>query len=194
LKIRYLLDTHAFVWAAHNPDKLGLKARRVIETAGPDELGISATTVIELGQLIHDDEVNVDGRPSEIFAAALASITQVPVSLDAAIAAPRLALPHADPADRIIVATALNLGVPLITKDGNITDSGIVRVIWWPSSTSINNPIWAGCLIAWMPRFIAHLRDNLISAASTSGLCGNRQKLPASIMKSIMFVVQLNPE
>ncbi len=130
MKIRYLLDTHAFVWAAHNPDKLGSKARRLIETANPGELGISATTVIELGQLIHDETVRVEGRPSSAFASALATIIQVPVSLDMAIAAPALALPHADPADRIIVATALNLGVPLITKDGNITDSGIVRVIW----------------------------------------------------------------
>ncbi len=33
-------------------------------------------------------------------------------------------------ADRLIVATALDLGVPLVTKDGNITDSGVVRVVW----------------------------------------------------------------
>ena len=130
MKIRYLLGTHAFVWAAHNPDKLGTKARRIIESVAPGELGISATTIIELGQLIHSETVKVEGRPSVAFSAALATITQIPVSLDAAIAAPALAQPHADPADRIIVATALNLGVPLITKDGNITDSGIVRTLW----------------------------------------------------------------
>ena len=33
-------------------------------------------------------------------------------------------------ADRLIVAEALVLGVPLITKDGNITDSGVIRVVW----------------------------------------------------------------
>ena len=44
--------------------------------------------------------------------------------------APVLALPHADPFDRLIVAEAIVLGVPLITKDGNITDSGVVRVVW----------------------------------------------------------------
>ena len=129
MKIRYLLDTHAFVWAAQNSEKLGAKARRIIETSSPGKLGVSAATMIELGQLIADEAVKVDGRPSAAFAAILGTITQVPVSLDAAIAAPALALPHADPADRIIVATALNLGVPLITRDGNITDSGIVRTI-----------------------------------------------------------------
>ena len=44
--------------------------------------------------------------------------------------APFLALPHADPFDRLFVAEAIVLGVPLITKDGIITDSGVVRVIW----------------------------------------------------------------
>jgi PIN domain nuclease of toxin-antitoxin system len=130
LSVRYLLDTHAFVWAAHNPDKLGVKARRIIERAAPGELGISAATVIELGRLIDEDEVKVEGPLSAAFAEAFASIVQIPVRLDAAIAAPKLALPHADPSDRIIVATALKLGVPLITKDGNIADSGIVRVVW----------------------------------------------------------------
>jgi PIN domain nuclease of toxin-antitoxin system len=130
LKIRYILDTHAFVWAALNPDKLGAKARRIIEGAKAGEIGISAATIIELGRLIDEEEVTVGGRPSAAFDDALSAIVQVPVTLDAAIAAPALALPHADPSDRIIVATALDLGVPLITKDGNITDSGVVRVVW----------------------------------------------------------------
>lgn len=35
-----------------------------------------------------------------------------------------------DSADRIIVATALHLGVPLVTKDRKIIDSGLVPTIW----------------------------------------------------------------
>lgn len=54
----------------------------------------------------------------------------LPTSLEAALKAPVLALPHPDPYDRLIVAEALVLGVPLITKDGNITDSDVVRVVW----------------------------------------------------------------
>jgi len=50
--------------------------------------------------------------------------------VDAAILAPSLALPHADPFDRIIVATAKTLGIPLITRDANIADSGLVKVVW----------------------------------------------------------------
>lgn len=37
---------------------------------------------------------------------------------------------HSDPADRMIVATALLQGLPLVTKDERIRKSGLVTVIW----------------------------------------------------------------
>lgn len=37
---------------------------------------------------------------------------------------------HRDPADRVIVATALHHGMALVTADGDITQSGVVRTIW----------------------------------------------------------------
>ena len=36
----------------------------------------------------------------------------------------------ADPMDGLIVATALALGLPLVTRDGRITDAGVVDVVW----------------------------------------------------------------
>ena len=131
MKLRYLLDTHSLVFAAYQPERLGAKARRAIESAAKGELAFSAATMIELGRLIDEDQIDLHGRKAEeVFATAFAHVHQVPVSLSAAIKAPVLGLPHADPFDRLIVATALDLGVPLITKDGNITDSGVVRVVW----------------------------------------------------------------
>lgn len=130
MRVRYLLDTHTLVFSVLTPQKLGAKARKIFADAKPGELAISATTIAELGQLIHEDKIAFKGRPDDVFGPALASLVQVPLSLATALKAPALGLPHADPADRLIVATALDLGVPLVTKDGNITDSGIVRVIW----------------------------------------------------------------
>ncbi len=131
MSVRYLLDTHAFVFfALGETRRIGAKARAVIASADSGELGICPITVAELGQLIYSGKVDVEARPSDVFGPALASLVQVPLSLDAAMQAPALRLPHGDPADRVIVATALDLGVPLITKDGNITDSGLVSVIW----------------------------------------------------------------
>ena len=129
--IRYVLDTHAIVWAIGAPKKLGTKARQVIEYAAPGQLGISAASVMEIGRLLNEDAFDLGGmRPTDFLAPFFAQGPQIPVSINAALRAPVLALKQGDPYDRIIVATALELGVPLITKDGNITDSGLVRVLW----------------------------------------------------------------
>ena len=131
--IKYLLDTHAFVWAADPKDlkKLSSKARRVVENTAPGALAISDATIIEIGYLLHNGKLDYGlRRADEVLAPALAKIPRIPISLNAAIRSHALPLPHGDPHDRLIVATALELGVPLITKDSNITDSGIVPVIW----------------------------------------------------------------
>ena len=130
MNIKYVLDTHTLIWAVRDPARLGVKARRIVESAEAGEIGIPSPVIMELGRLIHADAFTLHGRPSDVFAAALNYHGVLPMSLNAAISAPVLRLPHSDPYDRLIVATALELDVPLITKDGNITDSGIVRVIW----------------------------------------------------------------
>jgi len=132
--IKYVLDTHAFLWGA-SPEKdrkkLGVEARRIIENAAPGELAISDATIIEIGWLLHTGRIDFGTKyAADVLAPLFEKTARLPISLNAAIRAPALALPHGDPHDRLIVATALDIGVPLITKDGNITDSGIVLVIW----------------------------------------------------------------
>jgi len=133
--IKYLLDTHAFLWHA-SPDPKSLKrlsatALRIIDGAEPGALAISDATIIEIGYLLHGGKLDYGNRRAEdVLAPAFAKVARIPISLNAAIRSHALPLPHGDPHDRLIVATALELGVPLITKDGNITDSGIVPVIW----------------------------------------------------------------
>lgn len=131
MKIKFVLDTHALVWSVVSPDRLGSKARRIVESADPKEIAIPSASVMELGWLIDSDRIDLGTRtPAEIFGEALEYNAVVATSLEAAIKAPALRLPHSDPYDRLITAEALVLGVPLVTRDGNITDSGIVRVVW----------------------------------------------------------------
>jgi PIN domain nuclease of toxin-antitoxin system len=54
----------------------------------------------------------------------------LPITLDVAITAPALALPHGDQFDRIITATAKIHRLPLITKDATITDASVISTIW----------------------------------------------------------------
>jgi PIN domain nuclease of toxin-antitoxin system len=131
VKVRYVLDTHALVWSVLSPARLGSHARRVIESAGPGELAIASASIMELGRLMAEGKIDLEARrPAEVFEDALTYNAVIPASLEAAFRAPALGLPHSDPYDRLIVAEALVLRVPLITKDGNITDSGLVRVVW----------------------------------------------------------------
>ncbi len=61
--------------------------------------------------------------------AGMPNYSVLPLSLDVVKAAYGLRI-LIDPSDRLIVATALTLGLPLITADSAITDSAVVRVVW----------------------------------------------------------------
>jgi PIN domain nuclease of toxin-antitoxin system len=61
---------------------------------------------------------------------ALPSTALLPLTIEVAHTAARLPDPIRDPADRLIVATALHQGVALVTKDERIRAAGVVQTIW----------------------------------------------------------------
>ena len=128
--MRVLLDTHAFLWAATDEDRLSPKAARAIATTPYEQLAISDVTLQEIGLLLHADRISFRGSPAAVLGKLLHFVTVLPITLDIAIAAPALALKHGDQFDRIIAATAKVHQIPLITKDANITDSEIVATVW----------------------------------------------------------------
>src|SRR5690606_38056122 len=127
---KYLLDTHAFLWAAVDDDSLGAKAAKAVATTPYERLAISDVTLQEIGLLLHSSRITFAGAPKTVLGALLEFITIVPITLDVAIVAPALPLLHGDPFDRIITATAKVHRLTLITKDANITDSGVVSTLW----------------------------------------------------------------
>lgn len=129
-RLRYLLDTHAFLWAATDEDRLSPKAARAIITTPYEQLAISDVTLQEIGLLLHAGRVSFRGSPATVLGNLLHYVTVLPITLNIAIAAPALALKHGDQFDRIIAATAKVHDIPLITKDANITDSAVVTTLW----------------------------------------------------------------
>jgi PIN domain nuclease of toxin-antitoxin system len=129
-RLKYLLDTHAFLWAATDEERLSTKAARAITTTPYEQLAISDVTLQEIGLLLHIERISFRGSPTTILGSLLHYVTVLPITLDIAIAAPQLALRHGDQFDRIITATAKCHRLPLITKDANISDSNIVPIIW----------------------------------------------------------------
>jgi PIN domain nuclease of toxin-antitoxin system len=87
-------------------------------------------TLQEIGLLLHSGRISIKGSSAGVLGNPLNYVTVLPITLDIAIAAPALALPHGDQFDRVITATAKVHRLPLITKDANITDSAVVSTIW----------------------------------------------------------------
>jgi PIN domain nuclease of toxin-antitoxin system len=129
-RLKYLLDTHAFLWAATDEDRLGSEAARILAVTPYEQLAISDVTLQEIGLLLESGRISFSGKAETVLGHLLDYVQVLPISLPVAIAAPTLKLPHSDQFDRIITATAKVHRLTLITKDANIADAGIVATVW----------------------------------------------------------------
>jgi PIN domain nuclease of toxin-antitoxin system len=129
-RFKYLLDTHAFLWAATDEERLSNKASRAIGTTPHEQLAITDVTLQEMGLLLNSGRIVFKGSPATILGSMLNCLTVFPINLEIAITAPELGLPHGDQFDRIITATAKIRRLPLITRDANIGASSEISAIW----------------------------------------------------------------
>jgi PIN domain nuclease of toxin-antitoxin system len=119
-----VLDTHALIWA-HTGIRIPKKILKRIEVAGQgNQLFISAITPWEIALGVRRGRIKIAGDVLEWIQDSLDALSAVVASLEPAIAvdAVDLAWDHADPSDRIIVATARRLGASLVTADTAILD------------------------------------------------------------------------
>jgi PIN domain nuclease of toxin-antitoxin system len=114
-----LLDTHVLVHYARGDKKVGRRARTVIDRAiVRDELFVSALSFWEITMLIAKDRLALDTPPGGFRAVMLHhGIQEIAIDGVIAIAAGELPATHGDPADRLIVATAMVRGLTLVTAD-----------------------------------------------------------------------------
>ncbi|MBT3552099.1 MAG: type II toxin-antitoxin system VapC family toxin [Rhodospirillaceae bacterium] len=119
-----LADTHALLWLVTGHANLGPRAIELIGEALKEDVGhVSAMSFWEIAMLISKDRLEFRYTLQEWRRRSLErGFSEVPVSGDIGIAAVELADLHADPADRIIVATAVLNGMTLITADRRILD------------------------------------------------------------------------
>jgi PIN domain nuclease of toxin-antitoxin system len=127
--IRVLLDTHALVWWVEGRENLSAKAREAIEDADTVVL-VSAASAWELAiksrlgkfksrELAHglDEQIQEEG------------FVALPISIEHALRAGALDLPHKDPFDRMLIAQAQIEDVSVISKD-KAFDNFAVRRLW----------------------------------------------------------------
>jgi len=116
-----LLDTHVLVWLVFGMPALGSRAHNEIDLGTQDEnLLVSAITPWEIGTLARKKKIELHRETLVWVQAALSlqGIRLVPLSPEVAVGSNQLPFEmHADPADRILVATARHLGATLVTAD-----------------------------------------------------------------------------
>lgn len=128
--VKACLDTHAVLWSLADDDRLGKGARQLISTARRTDLVISDMVLLEVSYLSAKGRIEDAGGLEVLLAKIAESFRVIPISPEIACLALSLDLPHGDPFDRVIAATAKVHEVPLLTRDRAITDSGVVEIVW----------------------------------------------------------------
>jgi PIN domain nuclease of toxin-antitoxin system len=128
-----LLDTHIVVWLAGEEERLSSKAKTAIDQARQTEQGlaISDFTLYELSTLYRKKQFTLAISLESFLSGVEQLFVVLPITTRICVGA--LSLPARypkDPADRIIGATALVEGIPLITADREIRKSGVLLTIW----------------------------------------------------------------
>ena len=127
--MRVLLDTHAFLWWLAGSDRLSGAARAAIGDPENDIL-VSAASAWEiavkhrLGKLPGADDVALD------VAGCIASqgFLELPITVRNGERAGRLPGPHRDPFDRMLIAQALALDLPLVSLETLFDRYGVTRI------------------------------------------------------------------
>jgi PIN domain nuclease of toxin-antitoxin system len=122
-------DTHAIVWWILSPSILSQRARTALDS-GPVHVPI--ISCLEIANLTRRGRIELPLEVGDWLNAMLQlpNVLLSPFTLPITVAAGLLNDPIRDPADRLIVATALHLGAPLVTTDAKIRAAGVVETIW----------------------------------------------------------------
>lgn len=126
-----VLDTHALIWLADDPDRLGPAARQAIAEDG--ELALSTISAYEIAYLALRRRIELD-RPVGVWvrdALRAHGVRALAPSVGVVLRAGSLpARFPGDPADRIIYATAREDDARLVSRDTKIAGFDPARVVW----------------------------------------------------------------
>ncbi|MBN2541495.1 PIN domain-containing protein [bacterium] len=129
--MKYLLDTHTIYWFFENPDKLGRKARKILETRGNQFL-IPSIVMAELKYIFR--KFKILNKFKKVFSEITSDYNCIILPLNEDIVEKMDA--NLEMHDSIIITSAINYkkiqkeDVKIITKDKMIQKISLVDTIW----------------------------------------------------------------
>jgi PIN domain nuclease of toxin-antitoxin system len=126
--LRLLLDTHIWLWSLREPTRLGRRVRHEL-TDRSNELWLSPVSTWEALLLNAKGRIRLRGDLAAWLARATAHLREAPLTHEVVLVAHQLPLPHPDPADRFLAATAHVLGLTLVTADERLLGLGEIRTL-----------------------------------------------------------------
>ncbi|HZQ67541.1 MAG TPA: type II toxin-antitoxin system VapC family toxin [Terriglobales bacterium] len=126
--MKVLLDTHTFLWAINDPDKLSPKAHKVIASS---ERFWSVASIWESVIKVQLGKLPLPLPAGDYLVRQLRSngVTLLSIEVAHALCVERLEGFHRDPFDRILIAQALEGGLPIVTADP-VFSHYPVQIIW----------------------------------------------------------------
>ena len=127
----FLLDTCTLFWLSSDKQRISREASRVI-AENPDDLFVSAISAFELGVKGRKGQFNFSMGVEEWFRQTLKfyGISLVPIGFQIASQSTQLPPIHTDPCDRIIIATAQEYNMKILTPDEHIQQYAKALCLW----------------------------------------------------------------
>jgi PIN domain nuclease of toxin-antitoxin system len=128
--MQLLLDTHIWLWSRDEPKRLNRRVTRALEDSR-NELWISPVSIWEILNLSGKGRLKLKGGPTGWISEALARVSYGEATLtnEVALATFTFVLPHPDPIDIFLVATAKVYGLTLVTADSKLSASKACPVL-----------------------------------------------------------------
>ena len=126
-----LLDTCGLLALQNGGREFSKGTRKRLEAPG-SEVWISAISAFEIAQKHAAGKLMLPGAPDQWFHAMLRhhQVVEIPVSSHIGIGAALLPKVHRDPFDRIIIATAMERGLEVVTADRMFTNYPGIATLW----------------------------------------------------------------
>jgi PIN domain nuclease of toxin-antitoxin system len=126
--LKLLLDTHIWIWSLAEPKRLSQRVHHELKDQN-NQLWLSPVSTWEALLLNSKGRIHLHDNARDWIIRATMHLREAPLTHEIVVVAQELPLPHQDPADRFLAATAEVLGLTLVTADHRLLGLGTIPTL-----------------------------------------------------------------